>query len=251
MTIKTGGLYAAGAVLLGAIGLFTHDFALQWQPVPAEIPGRATLALLSAAILIIGGLMAAWPKTRAYGAGLLAGFYGLWVVVLHLPGALKSPGNLGLWLGVAEILALTAGGAVFFGLSRPAPERFVRLGRLVFGLCPLIFGLSHLVYAKFTAAMVPAWIPPGQLFWAYATGLAHIAGGLAILSGVQARLAATLLAAMFGGFVVLLHLPRVIADPTSQIEWTMLAIALSLTGAAWIVRSSYATVEGGGLLDRR
>jgi uncharacterized membrane protein YphA (DoxX/SURF4 family) len=251
MTIKTGGLYAAGAVLLGAIGLFTHDFALQWQPVPAEIPGRATLALLSAAILIIGGLMAAGPKTRAYGAGLLAGFYGLWVVALHLPGALKSPSNLGLWLGVAEILALTAGGAVFFGLSRPAPERFVRLGRLAFGLCPLIFGLSHLVYAKFTAAMVPAWIPPGQLFWAYATGVAHIAGGLAILSGVQARLAATLLAAMFGGFVVLLHLPRVVAEPTSQIEWTMLAIALSLTGAAWIVRSSYATVEGGGLLDRR
>jgi uncharacterized membrane protein len=173
------------------------------------------------------------------------------VLVLHLPGALKSPGNLGLWLGVFEILALTAGGAIFLGLARPAPERFVRLGRLVFGLCPLIFGVSHLVYAKFTASMVPSWIPPGQLFWAYATGLAHIAGGLAILSGVQARLAATLLAAMFGTFVVLLHLPRVIAEPTSQLEWTMLAIALSLTGAAWIVRSSYASVKGGGLLDRR
>jgi hypothetical protein len=117
MNLKTGGLYAAGAVLLGAIGLFAHDFALQWQPVAADIPSRAVLASLSAAILIIGGLMAVWPKTRAYGAGLLAGFYGLWVLILHLPGALKSPGNLGLWLGVFEILALTAGGAIFVSLS--------------------------------------------------------------------------------------------------------------------------------------
>jgi hypothetical protein len=80
MSLKAGGLYAAGAVLLGAIGILTHDFALQWQPVAADIPSRATLALLSAAILIIGGLAAVWPKTRAYGGGLLAGFYGLWVL---------------------------------------------------------------------------------------------------------------------------------------------------------------------------
>lgn len=250
MSIRTSGLYAAGAIGLGVIGLVTQDFALQWQPVAAELSARAALACLSAVILIVGGLMTVWPRTSRYGAAVLAAFYALWIVALHLPKALAAPADLGVWLGVFEILALASGGAVLLGLSKPgAPNAMlVRVGRLVFGFCPLIFGLSHLVYASFTAAMVPAWIP-GQLFWAYATGVAHVAAGLAILSGIQARLASALLAVMCGSFVVLLHLPRVIAATASQIEWTMMAVALSLTGAAWIVSTSYAAVESRARID--
>jgi hypothetical protein len=50
------------------------------------------------------------------------------------------------------------------------------------------------------------------------------------------RLAATLLAVMYGGFALILHLPRVVAAPEARIEWTMLFIAVSLAGAAWAVR---------------
>jgi len=39
---------------------------------------------------------------------------------------------------------------------------------------------------------------------------------------------------------VLLHLPRVIAHPEVLVEWIMIAVASSLTGAAWLVRK-YAT----------
>jgi hypothetical protein len=38
----------------------------------------------------------------------------------------------------------------------------------------------------------------------------------------------------------LLHVPRVIGDPGLRVEWIMLAVASSLTGAAWLVRK-YAT----------
>jgi uncharacterized membrane protein YphA (DoxX/SURF4 family) len=85
--------------------------------------------------------------------------------------------------------------------------------------------------------MVPAFYP-APLFWAYATGAGHFAAGLAFVSGVQARLAATALSAMFAIFVITLHLPRVIAAPGVRIEWTMLMVALSLTGAAWALRGS-------------
>jgi hypothetical protein len=44
---------------------------------------------------------------------------------------------------------------------------------------------------------------------------------------------------MFTGFVLLLHIPRVIADPGNQIEWTMLVHATALTGAALLVASSF------------
>jgi len=56
-----------------------------------------------------------------------------------------------------------------------------------------------------TSPLVPKWLPPTQEFWAYATGFGHIAAGVAILTGVQARLAAILLTAMFASFTPLVH----------------------------------------------
>jgi len=32
---------------------------------------------------------------------------------------------------------------------------FTRIARLIFGLCLLVFGASHFVYADFSAAMIP------------------------------------------------------------------------------------------------
>jgi uncharacterized membrane protein YphA (DoxX/SURF4 family) len=221
--------YALGAIGLGAVTLYFGDFLLQWQPVPEGIPLRTPLALLSGLLLIAGG-GAAILRDAGGARRLLAGFYALWVVLLHLPLVIDSP-NVGTLLGFAEILSLALAGALL-GRSRHYDWLMLRL----YGLCPLVFGASHLVYADFTAAMVPAWIPPNGLFWAYATGVAHIAAGLAIASGVLRRLAAGLLALMCGLFVVLLHAPRVVAAPDSRIEWTMLFVSLSIAGAAWLVR---------------
>ncbi|MBC8027083.1 MAG: hypothetical protein H7Y89_13905, partial [Steroidobacteraceae bacterium] len=48
-------LYAFGAILLGVVGIAFHDFAMQWQPVPAGFPIRTPLAYVSGFILIAGG----------------------------------------------------------------------------------------------------------------------------------------------------------------------------------------------------
>jgi uncharacterized membrane protein YphA (DoxX/SURF4 family) len=98
----------------------------------------------------------------------------------------------------------------------------------------------HFRYPVETAAMVPKYLPFGQTFWAYATGAFHIAAGLAILSGIRARLAAGLLTAMFAGFAVLVHAPILLADTSSHMGWTMNAINLALMGAAWIVADTLA-----------
>jgi len=42
---------------------------------------------------------------------------------------------------------------------------------------------------------VPGWLPAGALFWAYATGVAHAAAGIAMISGVHRWLAAVLITA--------------------------------------------------------
>src|SRR5690606_1245936 len=95
---------------------------------------------------------------------------------------------------------------LFAGCADIAPVRAARLaqaGRTIFGVCALFFGGAHFVYLNLTAPLVPEWLPPSQTFWAYATGAAHIAAGLAILTGVQARRAAILLTIMFASFTPL------------------------------------------------
>ncbi|MDB5706839.1 MAG: DoxX family protein [Sphingomonas bacterium] len=234
-----------GAIGLGVLGLVSHDFAFQWQPVPASWPGHAALAIVSAVVLILGGAAILTRRTVLAGAGALAFWFGLWAVMLHLPVVVGAPSVASL-LGLAEIGAIAMGAAQLLALrgGRRVPGWVQPGSRIVFGLCAIVFGVSHFVYAEFTAAMVPGWIP-GHLFWAYATGACHVAAGVAILAGVRVWLAGTLLAAMAGGFVLLLHLPRVVATPSSRMEWTMMFVALSIAGAAWVMRLSTKPVRGG------
>jgi uncharacterized membrane protein YphA (DoxX/SURF4 family) len=233
--------YALGAILLGAVGIYFQDFALTWQPVPAGVPWRVPLAYLSGMILIVGGAAILSRKGERGGALLLAAFYGLWVVALHLPNAIAGYKHIGAWNGPAEFTFMTMGGFALFASGAGAMRgTLLRIARILAGVSAIVFGFAHFNYIEFTGSMVPAWIPPNGVFWAWATGAGHLAAGIALVSGFQARLAGTLLAAMMASFVILLHIPRVIASPTLHFEWAMLAVATGLAGSAWLVRK-YAT----------
>lgn len=241
--LKIGRISLATAVLgLGVLGLVTGDFALNWQPVPESVPGRTLLAYLTAGLSLMlgGGLLLDRYKHQFSLA--IAGAFLVWAVVLHGPGVIADPLNVLPWLGFTERLEVAAG-ALMLAATQVAGTPFARLGLLVgrisFGACLPIFGLSHWAYPQFTADMIPAFIP-AHLFWAYLVGVGHIAAGVAILTNVLARLAAIAFAAMVSGIVLLLHVPRVIAAPGSRVEWTMLVIALTITGAAWCAAGSLA-----------
>jgi uncharacterized membrane protein YphA (DoxX/SURF4 family) len=233
-------VYAAGALLLGAVGIWFGDFAMQWQAVPKAIPPMPW-AYVSAAILVAGGALILARQER-WGALLLAGFFGLWVLAFHLPPTLmKAIGSIGAWNAPAESAFLTAGGlALLAAQLGAAREKLALFARLLAGASALVFGFAHFNYIEFTAGFVPEWIP-FRTFWAWATGVGHALAGLALLSGIRARLAAGCEAAMMASFVVLLHLPRVIQAPDQHVEWIMLGMSTTLTGAALLVRK-YATI---------
>jgi len=224
-------LYGIGAIALGLVGIVFGNFALQWQPVPKDFPARIPLAYIAAGVTLLAGGLAIAQRTAREGLLALCAIYTLWTLVLHGPHVVAHPLESGAWQAFCEIAAMAAGGfALYFAMRGNA--RAVMVGRVAFGLCALLFGLNHFVYGAFTASMVPPWLP-FPLFWAYATGAGHAAAGLALVSGVRARLAAQMLAMMMGSFVLLLHLPRVLGNSSSHIEWAMLAIATTLTGSAW------------------
>ena len=237
---KNSIVYALAAILLGAVGIWFHDFAMQWQGVPKSIPAMPW-AYVSGAILVAGGALIVAGREKL-GALVLASFYGLWVVAFHIPATVMNAiGSIGAWNAPAESGFVTAGALALLAAPSGARERLALAARLLAGASALVFGFAHFNYIDFTASMVPGWIP-FKTFWAWATGAGHLLTGLALLSGFRARLAAACEAAMMGSFVVLLHLPRVLAAPDQHVEWIMLAMSSALAGAALLVRK-YATIE--------
>ena len=114
----------------------------------------------------------------------------------------------------------------------------IPIGRICFGLALLIFGAMHFVYHDFTASFIPAWFPYRE-WLAIFTGAAHIAAGLAILTGVLGQLGATLAGIMYLSWVFVLHIPRVVAAPKDPFEWNGIFVASLLSGAAFFVAATF------------
>jgi uncharacterized membrane protein len=226
---------------LGAIGTYYGDFALQWQPVPQALPEYRVFAYVSAALLFAGGV-GLLIKTRVRAAALLLGCYlGVFWLLPHVLRLAAAFASIGAWLGFCEVLGVTAAAWILWA-ANGAP-RIRRIGRVVFGLCCVVYGVSHFVYADFTAAMIPHWLPQ-RLGLAYLTGTGHILAGLAIALNQLPRLAALLEAIMMSLFVVVLHLPSLWASPppawgpTFRTEITPLFWATALAASAWLVYES-------------
>ena len=241
-------VYGLGVLALAAIGLALGDF-IPGQPVPKDFPERAALAYAAAAFMLVAGAAIEWRRTVAWGAAALTAYYALIVVVL-MDGRVvaRHYAEYLAYSNSAEQVAIAAGGLIVFAASAridPAlAARLTRLGQWAFGVCAVLFGGAHFLYMNLTAPLVPRWLPPSQEFWGYATGVAHIAAGVAILAGVKDRLAAILLTVMYASFTPLVHLPLILADPSSPGKWVENATNLVLTGCAWVVADSLARPRG-------
>lgn len=236
-------LFAAGLAGLGVLSLIYGDFALNWQPVPAWVPWREVLSRASGTLLVAAGIGMLVKRVAALSTLVMTAYMLSWVLLLQVPRVAQAPTDLGMWLGFAESSWLFCGGWIIFDSLAGTHNRLKmsmdgpRAARYLFGFACLILGASHFIYFDATTGMIPSWIPAHGAF-AYLTGTGHFAAGLAILSGVLPRLAATMEAGMISCFVLLLHAPGVAAAPTNRLQWTMLAIASALAGSAWGVAGS-------------
>jgi uncharacterized membrane protein len=216
-------------------------------PVPPWTPGGATAAYIVGALLLAAGLSMLANRKARLSAIFVGAFFLLSVLFLQLQHASEVWND-----GVARTRALEplalSGAAFVLAAMLPADSsarvnsaasRFALCGRLLFAIPMIPFGYQHFIYAPFIATLIPAWIP-GHLFFAYFTGAAFIAAAAAILAKIQAPLAANLLALMFFLWVVVLHAPRVAAQPHNGDEWTSLFIALAFCGGSLLIASSMA-----------
>ncbi|HTQ61932.1 MAG TPA: hypothetical protein VMI32_17040 [Candidatus Solibacter sp.] len=116
-------------------------------------------------------------------------------------------------------------------------DKLLAFGPLFFALPMAVFASQHFTETKLVATIVPRWLP-GHLFWTYFIGAAVIAASLSIVLNKQARLAAILLAVLLILFVVLLHIPRILAHPKSVIAWAIALRDLSFSGGALAIAAA-------------
>lgn len=90
------------------------------------------------------------------------------------------------------------------------------------------------MYAAFIATLITSWIP-GKLFWTYLAGVGMIAVALAIITGIYARFACLMLAAMFFLWVLVLHAPLVAAHLNNGNQWSSLFVAMGMGAASLIL----------------
>jgi uncharacterized membrane protein YphA (DoxX/SURF4 family) len=240
-------LFAFAVAAIGALSLTYARFVPSLEPVATAFGQPAPWTWLSAAVLLVGASSLLADRTARVGAVALAALFFLWVALLHGPGLIASVKNQA--DDALHTLAFAAAALVLAaGVRRPTggEPRWDRLvaragvaGRYVFGLCLVGFGVMHFVFFQFTADFIPAWIP-WHRFWAAATGVAQIAAGLAVLSGMLARLAADLSALMYGSWAFIVHAPRVFARPTSQSEWTDVFTVAGLCAGSLIIAGAVA-----------
>jgi uncharacterized membrane protein len=245
-------LYSLGVMAQGALCLAFGEFD-PGQPVPDNFPAHAALPYAVGAFLVIAALGLQLRRTVMWGAGALAVYYSL-VVVLLMNGRvlLANPASYGSYEEIAIQLGVTVGAVIVFAstaasgagegawMSSPLAARMVRVSQLAYGVCALVWGGAHFVYMNLTAPLVPKWLPPTQEFWGYVTGVAFFAAGIALLTGVRARLAARLLTVMFAVFAVLVHERILLVDHATHFNWTESAENLASIGAAWVVARSLA-----------
>ncbi len=105
------------------------------------------------------------------------------------------------------------------------------IGRFLFAIPFLIFGLNHLIFTGKIGGFVPSWMP-GAAFWTILTGLALIAASISMMIRVWDKWASFLLGIMLFIFVIVLHIPAMAAGDQSAMFSLLKDTALG--GAAWL-----------------
>ena len=239
--------FAVSIAFFGAQYLLYGRFEGGLPPVPPWTPGAPVLAYVLGVALIFPALsiVSLWKaRQSAISLGTLLLLSFLFLHCLHASSILHNGTNR---TRAFECLTLSAIAFSLAGIlandrnsstESRATNWPLLLGRFLFAVSMVVFGVQHFMYAGFIATLIPAWIPL-HLFWVYLTGTGMMVAGLSIATGILASLASMGLGLMFLLWFLLLHAPRVVASPRNGDEWTSAFVALAVSGGSFLLASTF------------
>jgi hypothetical protein len=223
--------YGVAIAAMGLLTIYYHDFPYYFIP-PKHVwlTDHVIAIYIPGALLFVAGAWIVWGK-RLVPVSLLLGAALLLIFCFYfIPYELSASSiymHYGAWENAAKELALAGGALVVAGR---------KIGRVLFALTIISFGVDHYVYAHEATGYMPSWIGH-KLFWLYFTGTCLLGSGLAILLKTRVGLFATLLGSMIFIWVLILHIPKVIASPVAVDggELVSALVALAYCGTAFMI----------------
>jgi hypothetical protein len=198
-------------------------------PLPAALAGLLGTAFAAAVV-------AAGVSTRSSRPVLLAGaFPATALLLLHVPRLVTEYRDPVLWSSLLQMLAIT-GGTLYLGNrdERSNLGNLLNLRTVLWCTALAGFGVQHFMYPTFIAGLIPAWLPARTVL-AWATGIGFELAALSFALQRYPGLAGRMLCFMFWSWVVVLHAPRIAAQPELEAGWTSGLVALGFGGVALIL----------------
>jgi hypothetical protein len=231
-------LFGASAVLFGVIALMWHD-ADTWQSLSKlwSLPFGTLIGACLMIALIVGGFGIMYPRTARWASMVLIVVYAIFSLAC-IPGIFAAPRVYAQYGSFFEQFSLLSGAIAVYAATELNAAQSATLGRVArigLGLCAVSFTLAQIFYLRFTASLVPTWIPPNQMFWTILTTIAFGLAAVAILINRRARLAMRMMTLMLALFGLLVWVPALIAHPEAHGNWSEFALNFLITGAAWVV----------------
>jgi hypothetical protein len=214
-----------------------------WQRL---LPLHAPLGTIAGWCLVVAqiasGVAMLLPRTVRPASIILGAVYGLYVLSC-VSSIIVAPAEPGGYINCFEQLAIVCGAIAVYAMTEADAARanvLGRIARLGLAVCAVSFAWAQVVYLQYTASLVPAWIPPNQVFLTNFTTVAFALAAIAMLINRQARLAMRLLAVMTALFGVLVWLPIIVGHPTVLANWSEVSENYLIAAAAWLVADAQA-----------
>ena len=187
--VSLGPVFVAASLAAFAGEHFTAAKALS-QLVPKWMPGRVFIAYFVGVAHLAAALSFVARRCIRWSAFFLAVMFVLFVLLLHLPGALRHPEIRIAWIvSVRETTFATGALCLFATIVRDRVPRFsnrvAAFSRVWTGMVLIFFGLENVLYPQFLPGVpntqpTASWVPLPHVL-AYLTGILLIAFGIAMV----------------------------------------------------------------------
>jgi uncharacterized membrane protein len=233
-------MFALGIMSLGVLQFFAKDYIVGRPPTPGwatNIPGKIAWAYISGFLLVAAGL-AIILKIKAGIASLF-----LATLILVCSFFLRHVYEMSDWVNAYKSVALSGGALIIATLfiksetNKPGSffnsNGYLLVGCLFLAHFFIICGIAHFKFDDFVKTLVPVYFK-STYSWTYIAGIALMSGGFGLVFRSTRKWSALLTGIMIFAWFILVHVPRAIGTPNTDIpnygEWMGVCESFAFAG---------------------